>query len=93
MDVEVVVTDGSPRGVVENLHAALVVLPLVSRQAELDPGRVRRQLGGGVLLLFWVWETRRVAEVFVLGESQPEEHQENDGAAGPTPGGRHVDRN
>lgn len=70
VDREVVVTDGAPFTVVEDLHAALVVFPFISRQSELNPGRVWRQLRGGVVFLLWVGVARRVAEVFVLGESQ-----------------------
>ena len=71
VEIEVVIADGAPFTVVENLHAALVVFPLVSRQSELNPRRVRCQLRGGVLLRhFRVGVARRVAEVLVLGESQ-----------------------
>lgn len=68
---EVIVAHGPPLAIVENLHSALVVFPLVSCQSELDARRVRCQLRGSVLLLLRLGVGPRwVAQVLVLGQSQ-----------------------
>ena len=70
VDGEVVIADGAPLAAVEHLHPALVVLALVARQAQLDPGRVGRNLRGAVHLLLGVGVAGRVAQVLVLGPNQ-----------------------